>query len=93
MSQPTTNTITTRSTEPGDVESAVVEWLRVELDDAEITGSENFLDIGGHSLTFAKLNTFLGDSFGFVLDSRTTYEESISKAVADRRPATDATGD
>ncbi|MFD5483784.1 acyl carrier protein [Streptomyces hawaiiensis] len=70
-----------------DIERSVVEWLRVELDDPHIVGSDNFLDIGGHSLTFAKLNKHLGDTFGVALDIRITYSEQLSTAVAQARPA------
>lgn len=69
-----------------EVEQSVVEWLRTELADPDITGSENFLDIGGHSLIFSRLNTFLGDSFGVVLDQKTTYSDELSSAVAAMRP-------
>ena len=70
-----------RTTDPADVERSLVEWLRGELEDPEITGADNFLDIGGHSLTFARLNQHLSDSFGAVLDMRTTYEEPLGVAV------------
>jgi Phosphopantetheine attachment site len=70
-----------------DVERAVIEWLRAELDDPQIAGSDNFLDVGGHSLTFSRLNTFLAGSFGIALDMKTAYEHSISRAVADMRPS------
>lgn len=69
-----------------DVEQSVIEWLRTELDDPEITSSDNFLDVGGHSLVFSRLNKFVGDSFGFVLDQQTTYSDQLSKAVAATRP-------
>jgi acyl carrier protein len=64
------------------VEQSVVEWLRTELDEPEINASDNFLDVGGHSLAFSRLNKFLADSFGVVLDQRTTYSDSLSVAVA-----------
>lgn len=76
---------------PEIVEQAAVEWLRSELEDPEITGAENFLDIGGHSMTFSKLNIFLGDSFGVQLDSKITYEKSITEAVAEMRPVSEST--
>ena len=69
------------------LEHSLVEWLRRELDDPEITGSDNFLDIGGHSLTFSRLNNFLSDSFGAVLDMKTTYEEPLSVAATRIQPA------
>jgi hypothetical protein len=75
-----------RAVDPADVERAVVEWLRSELDDPDITGSDNFLDIGGHSLTFSMLNRFLSDSFGATLDMKTTYEESLNVAVTKMQP-------
>ena len=70
-----------------NVERSVVEWLRAELDDPQITGSDNFLDIGGHSLTFSRLNIYLTESFGVTLDMKTAYEHTISRAVAEMRPA------
>jgi hypothetical protein len=72
----------TGAASPADIEHSIVDWLRDELDDPEITGSDNFLDIGGHSLTFSKLNKVLSDSYGAILDRRTTYEEPLSVAAA-----------
>ena len=69
-----------------DVEQSVVDWLRTELDDPEIAATDNFLDVGGHSLIFSRLNKFLGDSFGTVLDQKTTYAEPIGVAVTAMRP-------
>jgi hypothetical protein len=69
-----------------DVEQSVVGWLRAELDDPEITSSDNFLDVGGHSLIFSRLNKFLSDSFGVVLDQKTTYSDQLSAAVVAMRP-------
>lgn len=74
-------------TDVEQVERSVVEWLRAELDDPEITAAENFLDVGGHSLIFARLNKYLGESFGTVLDQQTTYADPLSVAVAAMRPA------
>jgi acyl carrier protein len=67
------------------VEQAVVEWLRAELDDPEITSSDNFLDIGGHSLTFLRLNRFLGAKYGVALDQPTAYNNELAVAVAAMR--------
>jgi hypothetical protein len=71
-----------------DVEQAVVEWLRTELEDPEIISSDNFLDIGGHSLTFQRLNKFLRTAYGAALDQRTTYNDELSVAVAAIQAAT-----
>jgi acyl carrier protein len=68
------------------IELSVVDWLRRELDSPEITSSDNFIDIGGHSLTFSKLNAFLNDFYGVMIDQKITYGESISTAVAKTRP-------
>jgi hypothetical protein len=76
-----TNDHAARTASPTEVEESVVEWLRGELDDANITGSDNFLDIGGYSLMFSKLNRFLRESHGIVLDMRTTYAEPLNVAV------------
>lgn len=69
-----------------NVEQSAVEWLRSELDDPEITGADNFLDVGGHSLIFSRLNKFLGDSFGVALDQKTTYSDELRAALAASRP-------
>lgn len=66
---------------PADVAHALVDWLRDELNDPKITGSDNFLDVGGYSLMFSKLNRFLGESYGVVLDIETTYAEPLNVAV------------
>lgn len=71
-----------------DLERAALAWLRTELADPDITGTENFLDVGGHSLTFSKLNKHLADAFGVELDMKTTYDLPLAEAVAAARPAT-----
>ncbi|GGV05994.1 hypothetical protein GCM10010245_12380 [Streptomyces spectabilis] len=81
-----TNEKEARAVSAADVEQAAVTWLRTELDDPEISGSDNFLDIGGHSLTFSKLNAFLGDSFGIVLDMKTTYDGTLAAALTAAQP-------
>jgi hypothetical protein len=80
--------VSTTSDQPGvkQVEQSAVEWLRTELDDPEINGSDNFLDVGGHSLIFANLNKFLADTFEVVLDQRMTYSDSLTVAVAAAKP-------
>jgi hypothetical protein len=70
-----------------DLERAALAWLRAELEDPDITGAENFLEVGGHSLTFSKLNKHLADTFGVVLDMKTTYDLPLAEAVAAARPA------
>lgn len=70
--------------------TVVVDWLRTELDDPDVTAADNFLDVGGHSLTFAKLNRFLRETHGILLDQKVTYAEEIGTAVAAARPAPDA---
>nr|UDM84223.1 acyl carrier protein [Streptomyces sp.] len=91
MQVPGTDDEGMRAADPADVGRSVVEWLRGELEDPEITGSDNFLDIGGHSLTFAKLNQYLSDSFGAVLDMKTTYAEPLDVAVTKIQPVESAT--
>lgn len=68
------------------IEQSVVEWLRAELDDPEVVGADNFLDVGGHSLVFARLNKFLADSFGVALDQKVAYSDPLSVAVAAAEP-------
>ncbi|WP_405783780.1 phosphopantetheine-binding protein [Streptomyces sp. NBC_00859] len=72
--------------ETTDLEYSTVAWLREELEDAQIVASDNFLDIGGHSLAFARLNKFLSDSFGVNLDMKVAYDEPLSVAVAKAHP-------
>ncbi len=81
-----TNEKEARAVSAADVEQSALKWLRTELDDQEISGSDNFLDIGGHSLTFSKLNVFLGDSFGIVLDMKTTYDGTLAAALVAAQP-------
>ena len=71
---------------PAGIETSAVAWLRAELDEPEITAGDNFLDVGGHSQTFSRLNKLLGESRGVTLDRRTTCEESLGSAVAKARP-------
>ncbi|MER7583173.1 hypothetical protein [Kitasatospora sp. NPDC097691] len=72
---------------PAEVEEALVDWLRGELNDARISASDNFLDVGGYSLLFSKLNRFLGATYGVALDIKTTYTEPLSVSVANMQPA------
>lgn len=55
---------------PAEVEEALVNWLRGELNDRKISASDNFLDIGGYSLLFSKLNRFLNATYGVALDRK-----------------------
>jgi hypothetical protein len=73
----------------GDIVQSAIEWLRVELDDPAIVDSDNFLDIGGHSLAFSKLNKFLAENFQVVLDMGMAYEYSIRRAVTDAAPVSE----
>lgn len=75
-----------RSFDAAAVEQSALEWLRTELEDPEIVGSDNFLDIGGHSLAFAKLNKYLEQTFSLNLIMKVAYSESISAAVAKAQP-------
>ncbi len=65
-----------------EIEGTVVDWLRKELDDPDITAADNFLDLGGHSLIFANLNAFLVESYGVALDLTVTYNDTLAAAVA-----------
>ncbi|TRV72014.1 hypothetical protein FKN01_30770 [Streptomyces sp. 130] len=78
---------TDRSLDMAEVERATIDWLRAELEDPEISAADNFLDIGGHSLAFSRLNKFLADSFTVALDMKVTYDEPLSTAVAKAQPA------
>lgn len=75
-----------RQHEP-DLTVLVVEWLRAELDDPEITAADNFLDVGAHSLTFTKLNRYLAESRGVALDMRLTYDHTLEAAAKAAGPA------
>ncbi|MFC0435427.1 hypothetical protein [Kutzneria buriramensis] len=86
MSQAQMSDETEHAADRTEIVTAAVEWLRTELNDPDITGAENFLDVGGHSLTFSKLNIFLGGTFGAELDKKLTYERSLSEAVAGMTP-------
>lgn len=70
------------SASAAEIAEAVVDWLRGELDDPDITAEDNFLDLGGHSLTFAKLNVFLVDTYGIALDLTVTYNNTLADATA-----------
>lgn len=69
------------SASAAEIEKAVVDWLRDELDDPDITAADNFLDLGGHSLTFARLNASLVDAYGVVLDLTVTYNGTLADAA------------
>lgn len=72
-----------------EIESTAIAWLRESLEDPEITGCDNFLDVGGHSLTFTKLNAYLREHVGLSLDIQAMYEKTISEACADATVAYD----
>ncbi|MGW2089154.1 acyl carrier protein [Streptomyces sp. NPDC001880] len=86
MPSSTSHDDTARSPDNTVVEQSVIDWLRTELEDPEIIASDNFLDVGGHSLTFARLNLFLAESFGVSLDMKVAYDEPLSVAVAKAQP-------
>jgi len=73
---------TSRRADVEEIERVVVEWLRTELDDPQISGADNFLDVGGQSLVFLRLNRVVADRFGVVLDQKVTYSEPLDAAVA-----------
>ncbi|MFI7388696.1 phosphopantetheine-binding protein [Streptomyces sp. NPDC049813] len=81
-----TNDDAARPLSVAELERATVDWLRTELEDADISASDNFLDVGGHSLAFARLNKFLADSFAVNLDMKVAYDEPLSTAVAKAQP-------
>lgn len=72
---------------PAEVEEALVNWLRGELNDRKISASDNFLDIGGYSLLFSKLNRFLNATYGVALDIETTYTQPLGVSVMKMQPA------
>jgi acyl carrier protein len=74
-----------------EIEGTVVDWLRKELDDPDITAADNFLDVGGHSLIFANLNAYLVESYGVVLDLRVTYNDTLAEAAVAAAAALPAT--
>jgi len=78
---------TSRHVDVEEIRRAVVDWLRAELDDPQISGADNFLDVGGQSLVFLRLNKVVTDRFGVVLDQRVTYSDPLDDAVAAARPA------
>ncbi len=86
MRRPATDHTPGHPTDADAVLDRVLHWLREELTDPDIVASDNFLDIGGHSLTFARLNKVLGDEFGVTVDRKITYDDSLDAAVANRTP-------
>jgi hypothetical protein len=86
MQIPATDDHRADTASPAEVEQALLDWLRGELNDTNITADDNFLDIGGYSLMFSKLNRFLSDSYRVTLDMKTTYKEPLHVAVTNMQP-------
>jgi hypothetical protein len=66
---------------------AAVAWLRTTLDDAEITGDDNFLDVGGHSMIAINFNAWLTEEFGVTTDLAQLFQKTIREAVASAHAA------
>jgi hypothetical protein len=65
-----------------EVEAQVLAWLRRELSDEEISATDNFLDVGGHSALAIELNTWLREKYGAAADLADLFRGPIGPAVA-----------
>jgi aryl carrier-like protein len=64
------------------VTDEVVAWLQEKLEDKEITGTDNFLEVGGHSMLAIELNASLVERHGTDLDLAQLFKNPIQEAVA-----------
>jgi hypothetical protein len=69
------------STTADVVVKEVVAWLGRALDDSDITGNDNFLEVGGHSMMAIELNTWLAARFSASVDLADLFRGSIQDAV------------
>ncbi|WP_030433860.1 phosphopantetheine-binding protein [Allokutzneria albata] len=64
-----------------EVESEFVSWIRHEVDDPEVTASDNFLKAGGNSMISMRLRARLLAEHNIAVDPATLFRESIRDAL------------
>jgi acyl carrier protein len=77
-----------------EVAEALCEQAASLLAEPDIAVSDNFLDVGGHSLMALDLSKEMEQRFGVPLDIRVLFEESfetVAQDIATRVAATRAT--
>jgi hypothetical protein len=66
-----------------EVVDLTVAWAREILDEPEVLGSDNFFDLGGHSMLAVELSARAEARFGQAYDFQVLFDESLSSAAAE----------
>ncbi|MFJ2818331.1 phosphopantetheine-binding protein [Streptomyces sp. NPDC091279] len=74
--------MTQRNPSPDNVEQLVLTWS-TELLEAQASGDDNFLDLGGHSALALDLISRIKEHFNVDLDLQLLFEHSFSEVAAD----------
>ncbi|MGV9314516.1 phosphopantetheine-binding protein [Streptomyces sp. NPDC003691] len=66
-----------------ELQKLLVDWVGEFLEAPDASLTDNFLDLGGHSLIAMNINARVQQHFGHELDVQTLFEESIGEAVTE----------
>ncbi len=65
-----------------EYEAIFLSWVREALDDGDISGDDNFLDVGGNSLLAVELIDRYEKKYGKKISMLSLLQKSINNAVA-----------
>ncbi|MCG7601501.1 acyl carrier protein [Halomonas sp. McH1-25] len=65
-----------------EYEAIFLSWVREALDDGDISGDDNFLDVGGNSLLAVELLDRYEKKYGKKISMLSLLQQSINNAVA-----------
>ncbi|GLW06929.1 hypothetical protein Misp01_20590 [Microtetraspora sp. NBRC 13810] len=65
-----------------DIEREFVSWVRDAVEDADVSGADNFLDAGGNSMTAMRLRAMLIAKHGVALDLAELFRRPMREALA-----------
>ena len=65
-----------------EYEAIFLSWVREALDDGDISGDDNFLDVGGNSLLAVELIDRYEKKYGKKISMLSLLQQSINNAVA-----------
>jgi Phosphopantetheine attachment site len=66
-----------------EITTRTVSWVADILDEPQAKASDNFLDLGGHSMLALQLSRRAEENFGLGYDMRVLFEESLAATAAD----------
>ncbi|MER6268147.1 acyl carrier protein [Streptomyces sp900105755] len=65
-----------------EVRQRILDWIGEELGDHHITGADNFLELGGHSMMAIELKARIAREYGLSISLADLFQRSISVVVA-----------